>query len=64
MVSFQTLSKVKRELRSKLEKEIKELQDMITHDDDDLFFRELEADRLKSRLLVASFQCSKNYLFL
>uniref|UniRef100_A0A2D4IJX6 Centrosomal protein of 95 kDa n=5 Tax=Micrurus TaxID=8634 RepID=A0A2D4IJX6_MICLE len=60
----QTLSKVKRELRSKLEKEIKELQDMITHDDDDLFFRELEADRLKSRLLVASFQCSKNYLFL
>ncbi|XP_058027261.1 centrosomal protein of 95 kDa isoform X2 [Ahaetulla prasina] len=60
----QTLNKVKRELRSKLEKEIKELQDMITHDDDDLFFRELEADRLKSRLLVASFQCSKNYLFL
>ncbi|XP_070596458.1 centrosomal protein of 95 kDa [Erythrolamprus reginae] len=60
----QTLGKVKRELRSKLEKEIKELQDMITHDDDDLFFRELEADRLKSRLLVASFQCSKNYLFL
>ncbi|XP_026534543.1 centrosomal protein of 95 kDa [Notechis scutatus] len=63
-VHTQTLNKVKRELRSKLEKEIKELQDMITHDDDDLFFRELEADRLKSRLLVASFQCSKNYLFL
>ncbi|KAL7989620.1 hypothetical protein Chor_012286 [Crotalus horridus] len=60
----QTLSKVKRELRSKVEKEIKELQDMITHDDDDLFFRELEADRLKSRLLVASFQYNKNYLFL
>ncbi|KAM6471691.1 centrosomal protein of 95 kDa [Liasis olivaceus] len=60
----QTLNKVKRELRAKLEKEIKELQDMITHNDDDSFFRELEADRLKSRLLVASFQYSKNYLFL
>nr|XP_034959875.1 centrosomal protein of 95 kDa isoform X1 [Zootoca vivipara] len=59
-----TLNKVKRELRSKMEKEIKELQDMITRDDDDSFFRELEADRLKTRLLVASFQYSKNYQFL
>ncbi|XP_061471527.1 centrosomal protein of 95 kDa isoform X2 [Rhineura floridana] len=59
-----TLNKVKRELRSKMEKEIKELQDMITRTDDDSFFRELEADRLKSRLLVASFQYSKNYQFL
>ncbi|KAH0629296.1 hypothetical protein JD844_011250, partial [Phrynosoma platyrhinos] len=59
-----TLNKVKRELRSKMEKEIKELQDMITQNDDDSFFRELEADRLKSRLLVASFQYSKNYQFL
>ncbi|XP_062976081.1 centrosomal protein of 95 kDa [Elgaria multicarinata webbii] len=59
-----TLNKVKRELRSKMEKEIKELQDMITHNDDDSFFRELEAERLKSRLLVASFQYSKNSKFL
>ncbi|XP_008114591.1 centrosomal protein of 95 kDa isoform X2 [Anolis carolinensis] len=59
-----TLNKVKRELRSKMEKEIKELQDMIMQNDDDTFFRELEADRLKSRLLVASFQYNKNYQFL
>uniref|UniRef100_A0A8D0BBA1 Centrosomal protein 95 n=1 Tax=Salvator merianae TaxID=96440 RepID=A0A8D0BBA1_SALMN len=56
-----TLNKVKRELRSKMEKEIKELQDLIVHNDDDSFFRELEADRLKARLLVASFQYSKNH---
>lgn len=47
-----------------MEKEIKELQDVITQADDDSFFRELEADRLKSRLQMASFQYSKNYHFL
>ncbi|XP_020638049.3 centrosomal protein of 95 kDa isoform X2 [Pogona vitticeps] len=59
-----TLHKVKHELRSKMEKEIKELQDMIMRNDDNSFFRELEADRLKSRLLVASFQYSKNHQLL
>ncbi|XP_066469654.1 centrosomal protein of 95 kDa isoform X2 [Tiliqua scincoides] len=59
-----TLNKVKRELRSKMEKEIQELQNLITQADDDSFFREIEADRLKSRLQMASFQYSKNYHFL
>lgn len=56
----QTLHKVKRELRSKMEKEIQQLQYMITRNDDDAFFRELEAERLRSRLHMASFQHSKN----
>ncbi|ELK12457.1 Coiled-coil domain-containing protein 45 [Pteropus alecto] len=56
----QTLHKVKRELRSKMEKEIQQLQYMITRNDDDAFFRELEAERLRSRLHLASFQHSKN----
>ncbi|XP_054833525.1 centrosomal protein of 95 kDa [Eublepharis macularius] len=56
-----TLSKVKREFRSKIEKEIQELQDAIIQNDDNSFFRELEADRLRSRLQMASFQYSKNY---
>uniref|UniRef100_A0ABI7ZWZ6 DUF5745 domain-containing protein n=1 Tax=Felis catus TaxID=9685 RepID=A0ABI7ZWZ6_FELCA len=56
----QTLYKVKRELRSKMEKEIQQLQCMITQDDDDAFFRELEAERFRSRLHLASFQYSKN----
>uniref|UniRef100_A0A8C9LJR3 Centrosomal protein 95 n=1 Tax=Piliocolobus tephrosceles TaxID=591936 RepID=A0A8C9LJR3_9PRIM len=56
----QTLHKVKRELRSKMEKEIQQLQDMITQNDDDVFFRELEAERFRSRLQLASFQYSKS----
>uniref|UniRef100_M3ZBE2 Centrosomal protein 95 n=1 Tax=Nomascus leucogenys TaxID=61853 RepID=M3ZBE2_NOMLE len=47
----QTLHKVKRELRSKMEKEIQQLQDMITQNDD---------DRFRSRLQLASFQYSKS----
>ncbi|XP_034882141.1 centrosomal protein of 95 kDa isoform X1 [Mirounga leonina] len=56
----QTLYKVKRELRSKMEKEIQQLQHMITQNDDDSFFRELEAERFRARLHLASFQYSKN----
>ncbi|XP_012892031.1 PREDICTED: centrosomal protein of 95 kDa [Dipodomys ordii] len=56
----QTLHKVKRELRSKMEKEIQQLQCMITQNDEDAFFRELEAERFKARLQLASFQYSKN----
>lgn len=54
------LHKAKRELRSKMEKEIEQLQNLITQNDDDAFFRELEAERFKSRLHLASFQYSKN----
>ncbi|KAL8163595.1 UNVERIFIED_CONTAM: hypothetical protein K2H54_031219, partial [Gekko kuhli] len=58
-----TLNKVKCEFRSKMEKEIQELQDVIVQNDDDSFFCELEADRLRSRLQMASFQYSKNCHF-
>ncbi|XP_021082800.1 centrosomal protein of 95 kDa isoform X2 [Mesocricetus auratus] len=56
----QTLHKVKRELRAKMEKEIQQLQYLITQNDDDAFFRELEAERFRARLQLASFQYSKN----
>ncbi|XP_010280069.1 PREDICTED: centrosomal protein of 95 kDa [Phaethon lepturus] len=56
----QMLQKAKRELRSRMEKEIQHLQAAIMQSDDDTFFQELEADRLKSRLQLASFQYSKN----
>ncbi|XP_073901551.1 centrosomal protein of 95 kDa isoform X2 [Castor canadensis] len=56
----QTLHKVKRELRSKMEKETHQLQHMITQNDDDAFFRELEAERFRARLQLASLQYSKN----
>ncbi|XP_057274487.1 centrosomal protein of 95 kDa [Pezoporus wallicus] len=57
----QMLQKTKRELRSKMEKEIQQLQAAIMQSDDDTFFQELEADRLKSRLQMASFQYSKSH---
>nr|XP_025954844.1 centrosomal protein of 95 kDa isoform X2 [Dromaius novaehollandiae] len=59
----QMLQKTKRELRSKMEKEIHQLQTMIMQNDEDTFFQELEADRLKSRLQMASFQYSKSLFF-
>ncbi|XP_054989862.1 centrosomal protein of 95 kDa isoform X3 [Sorex araneus] len=59
----QTLCKVKRELRAKMEKEIQQLQHMITENDDDAFFRELEAEHFRAQLHLASFQFSKNHFF-
>ncbi|XP_010180997.1 PREDICTED: centrosomal protein of 95 kDa [Mesitornis unicolor] len=56
----QMLQKSKRELRSRMEKEVEQLQAAIMQSDDDTFFQELEADRLKSRLQMASFQYSKS----
>ncbi|NXY85592.1 CEP95 protein, partial [Alcedo cyanopectus] len=56
----QMLQKAKRDLRSRMEKEIQQLQAAIMQSDDDTFFRELEAERLKSRLQMASFQYSKS----
>ncbi|NXV78594.1 CEP95 protein, partial [Atlantisia rogersi] len=56
----QVLRKSKRELRSRMEKEIQQLQAAIMQSNDDTFFQELEADRLKSRLQLASFQYSKS----
>lgn len=58
---LQMLQKTKRELRSRMEKEIQQLQAAIMQSDDDTFFQELEADRLKSRLQMASFQYSKSH---
>ncbi|NXJ07439.1 CEP95 protein, partial [Odontophorus gujanensis] len=56
----QMLQKTKRELRSRMEKEIQQLQSAIMQNDDETFFQELEADRLKSRLQMASFQYNKS----
>ncbi|XP_072207741.1 centrosomal protein of 95 kDa isoform X2 [Excalfactoria chinensis] len=56
----QMLRKTKRELRSRMEKEIRQLQTAIMQNDDETFFQELEADRLRSRLQMASFQYKKS----
>ncbi|XP_031984752.1 centrosomal protein of 95 kDa isoform X2 [Corvus moneduloides] len=59
----QMLQKTRKQLRSKMEKEIQQLQAAIIHNDDDTFFQELEADRLRTRLQMASFQYSQSHFF-
>nr|XP_033817964.1 centrosomal protein of 95 kDa isoform X2 [Geotrypetes seraphini] len=55
-----TLQKLRKELRAKMEKEIRELQFLITRNNDDTFYSELEAERLKRKVQMASFYHSKD----
>ncbi|XP_035695703.1 centrosomal protein of 95 kDa-like [Branchiostoma floridae] len=50
------LEKMRRELRQKMEQEIKGLQEQLTRDEDDAYFRQLEADRLRRQLNFARYQ--------
>ncbi|XP_077055215.1 centrosomal protein of 95 kDa-like isoform X2 [Siphateles boraxobius] len=50
------LQKKKRELRSKMEKEIGELQKIIIQNDENNYFRDLEVERLRKHVQMASFQ--------
>ncbi|XP_076871999.1 LOW QUALITY PROTEIN: centrosomal protein of 95 kDa-like [Brachyhypopomus gauderio] len=50
------LQKMKRELRSRMQREISELQTLILQADQDQHPRRLEAQRLRSRLQAASFR--------
>lgn len=50
------LHKMKRELRNKMEKEIGELQKIIIQNDENNYFRDLEVERLRKHVQMASFQ--------
>ncbi|KAL6455648.1 hypothetical protein MHYP_G00354990 [Metynnis hypsauchen] len=52
------LQKMKRELRTRMEREISELQKIIVQNDEDDYFRDLEVERLRKRVQMASFQYS------
>ncbi|XP_036389571.1 centrosomal protein of 95 kDa-like isoform X2 [Megalops cyprinoides] len=56
------LQKMKRELRSKMEREIGELQKIIIQNDDDDYFWDLEVERLRGKVQMASFQHSNSHL--
>lgn len=45
---------MRRELRCKLEREVKEFQDNLQRDEDSAYFRQLEADRLRGKFQLAS----------
>ncbi|XP_060945512.1 centrosomal protein of 95 kDa-like [Limanda limanda] len=56
------LLKMKRELRSRMEREIGELQKIIIQNDEDDFFQDLDVQRLRNRVHMASFQYKQSYL--
>ncbi|XP_030638125.1 centrosomal protein of 95 kDa [Chanos chanos] len=56
------LQKMKRELRNKMEREIMELQKIIIQNDEDDYFRDLEVERLRKRVQMASFQYNTSCL--
>lgn len=51
-----TLSTMKKDLRKKMEAEIKLLQEHLVRDDDDAYFRQLDADRVIHDLKMAKYQ--------
>lgn len=46
---------MKKELRHKMESEIRLLQDQLVRDDDDAYFRQLDADRVIHNLQLAKY---------
>ncbi|XP_041641094.1 centrosomal protein of 95 kDa-like isoform X1 [Cheilinus undulatus] len=56
------LLKMKRELRSRMEREIGELQKIIVQNDEDDHFQDLEVQRLRNQVHLASFQFNTSYL--
>ncbi|MEQ2207377.1 hypothetical protein XENOCAPTIV_011347 [Xenoophorus captivus] len=61
-IFVQALLKMKRELRSRMEREIRDLQRIIIQNDEDDHFQDLEVQRLRNRVHMASFQYNTSYL--
>ena len=45
---------MRRELRHKLERDVKEFQENLQRDEDSAYFRQLEADRLRGKFQLAT----------
>ncbi|XP_077574169.1 centrosomal protein of 95 kDa-like isoform X2 [Stigmatopora nigra] len=56
------LLKMKNDLRSKMEREIGELQKIIVQNDEDGHFQDLEVQRLRDRIRMASFHSRYNFM--
>ncbi|KAM9769749.1 centrosomal protein of 95 kDa-like isoform 1-T1 [Menidia menidia] len=56
------LLKMKRELRSRMEREIGELQRIIIQNDEEDHFQDLEVQRLRNQVHMASFQYNASYM--
>ena len=49
------MQRLKRELRNKMESEIKQYQEQLFRDDDDVHFRKCDADRVLKQLQLARY---------
>ncbi|XP_033829332.1 centrosomal protein of 95 kDa-like isoform X2 [Periophthalmus magnuspinnatus] len=56
------LLKMKRELRGRMEREIRELQKIILENDEDEYFQDLDVQRLRNQMHLASFSYNTSYL--
>jgi centrosomal protein CEP95 len=54
---------MKKEMRNKMETEIQRLQDQLVRDDDDAYFRQLDADRVIHNLQLAKYHVNVWYMY-
>ena len=52
------MTQMKNELRRKMEREIEQYQEELYRDEDDAYFRQLDANMIKQQLQLARYQTS------
>lgn len=55
----QVLGKMRSEIRKRMEKDVREIQEQLTNDDDSDYFRKLDADNLKREFQLATYKASR-----
>lgn len=51
----QLINKMKQDLRKKMEQEVRNIQEQLCQDEDEVYFRELDAERVKRELQLANY---------
>ena len=46
-------------MKARMEKDIKDIQEQLTNDDDAIYFRQLDADNLKREFQLATYKASR-----
>ena len=54
LYGLQVVRQMRRELRQKLEHDVKEFQENLQRDEDSAYFRQLEADRMRREFQLAT----------
>ncbi|KAF6017467.1 hypothetical protein EB796_024236 [Bugula neritina] len=55
-ICVSVLDKMKMELRKKMEKDIKDFQEQLRRDEDDYYFRQLDAEKVVQQLNMVRYQ--------